>query len=164
MDIFWNCTMPYNSCFQNYPHLDDYIRQNTSDHLLNNKIFISFLPYFSACTPPRGSFVSTNKTSFFEEWYYLKGPVEKERKWLFLTHLCFPWFKMDPACPSYHCSLTFSPRTLFWRRTLGLAAKKAAKPPFFKLVLKTPILNAIFLHFGVDLQGNGCSNPTEALP
>ena len=63
----------------------------------------------------------------------LKSRVEKGHKWLFLTNLCFSWFKMDPACPSYHCWLTFSPRTLFRRRTLGLAARKMAKPPFFQI-------------------------------
>ena len=75
--------------------------------------------------------------------YFLELPIiwrarwKQGRKWLFLTDLCFSWFKIDPACPSYHCWLTFSPRTLFQRRTLGLAARKMMKPPFFKLALKT---------------------------
>ena len=64
-------------------------------------------------------------------YLYLKGPVEKGHNWLFLTDLCFSWVKMDPACPSYHPWLTLSPRTLFQRKMLGLAARKTAKPPFF---------------------------------
>ena len=39
---------------------------------------------------------------------------------------------MDPACPSYHGRLTFSPRTLIQRRTLGLAVKKKCKTSIFK--------------------------------
>ena len=76
----------------------------------------------------------TSKLKYQIKFHFeLKALVEKGRKWRFLTDLCFSWFKMDPACPSYHCWLTFSPRTLFRRRTLGLAARKVAKPPFFQI-------------------------------
>ena len=43
----------------------------------------------------------------------LKAPVEKGCKWLFLTDLCFSWFKMDPVCPSYYAWVSFSPGPLF---------------------------------------------------
>ena len=36
--------------------------------------------------------------------YTIEGPGGKKgRKRRFLTDLCFSWFKMDPACPSYRC-------------------------------------------------------------
>ena len=73
--------------------------------------------------------------------------MEKGRKWRFLTDLCFSWFKMDPACPSYHCWLTFSPRTLFRRRTLGLAVRKVAKPPFFQIGTQNAHLECDFPPF-----------------
>ena len=61
----------------------------------------------------------------------LKVPVEKGHNWHFLTDLCFSLFKMDPARPSYYSWVTLGPRPLFRRRTLGQAARKSAKPPFF---------------------------------
>ena len=64
---------------------------------------------------------------------YMKVPVEKGRKWLFLTDLCFSWVKMDPAYPSYYDWVSFSPGPLFRRRMLGVAARKIAKPAFFEI-------------------------------
>ena len=64
---------------------------------------------------------------------YLKTPVEIGRKWLFLTELCFSWVKMDVTHPSYNDWVSFSPGPLFRRRTLGVAARKIAKPAFFEI-------------------------------
>ena len=61
----------------------------------------------------------------------LKVPLEKGRKWLFLTDLCFSWVKMDPVRPSYYDWVSFSPGPLFRRRTLGVPARKIAKTCIF---------------------------------
>ena len=71
----------------------------------------------------------------------------------FLTDLCFSWFKMDPACPSYHArSQNTIPKKNAW-----FSCEKTVNPPFFQI----GTLNA---HLDRDFPPFWCGPPVAIPP